>query len=53
MLSTNILQLPTCLKTGTFVNNIQQRGSANIYNINNNIVIKIKIIFKGKTESFK
>jgi hypothetical protein len=44
MLNTNVLQLFTSLKTDTFVNNIQQRGSANVYNINDNIIIKINVV---------
>jgi hypothetical protein len=45
MLNTNVLQLFACLKASTFVDNIQQKSSANIYNVNNNIVIKINIVF--------
>jgi hypothetical protein len=45
MLNINVLQSLTSLKTGTFVDNVQQRGFANIYNVNNNIVIKINVVF--------
>jgi hypothetical protein len=45
MLDTDVLQLFTCLKAGTFVDDVQQRGSANIYNVNNNIVIEINVVF--------
>ena len=44
MLSADILQLFTCLKLGAFINNIKYRLTVNIYNINNNIVIKINVI---------
>ena len=51
MLGTNVLQPPACLKASTFVNNIQQRSSANVYNVNNNIEVKVVVIFKGKLKS--
>jgi hypothetical protein len=53
MLSTDVLQLLTCLEAGTFVNDVQQRGSANIHNVNNDIIIEIDVVFQSETESFK
>ena len=53
MLGTDILWPFTCLKINTFVDNMQQRGSANIYNVNNDIIIEINIIFKNKIKSFR
>jgi hypothetical protein len=44
VLSTDVLQPPTCLKAGTFVDDVQQRGSANIHNVNDNIVIEIDVV---------
>jgi hypothetical protein len=44
VLNTDVLQPPTCLEAGTFVDDVQQRGSANIHNVNNNIIIKINVV---------
>ena len=45
MLGANILQLFTCLKLGVFINNIKYGLAVNIYNINNNAVVEINIVF--------
>ena len=44
ILNTNILQLFTYLKLGAFINNIKYRPAVNIYNINNNTVVKVNIV---------
>ena len=45
MLSADILQLSTYLKLGAFINNIKYGLTVNVYNINNNTVVEINIIF--------
>jgi hypothetical protein len=45
VLSTDVLQPLTCLEAGTFVDDVQQKGSVNIYNVNNNIIIEINVVF--------
>ena len=44
MFSTNILQPSTYLKLGAFINDIKYKLTINIYNVNNNIVVKINVI---------
>ena len=45
MLSTDILQPFTCLKLGTFINNIKYGLTINIYNINKNAIVEINVVF--------
>jgi hypothetical protein len=44
MLCANILELSTSLKACPFVNHIWERAAANIYNIDNNIIVKLNIV---------
>jgi hypothetical protein len=44
MLGTDVLQPPTGLEAGTFVDNVQQRGSANVHNVDDNIIIEIDVV---------
>ena len=44
MLGADILQLFTYLKSGAFINSIKYGLTINIYNINNNIAVKINIV---------
>ena len=51
MLYANILELSASLKACPFINYIQERAAANVYNINNNIIVKLNIVLQGKAEA--
>jgi hypothetical protein len=50
MLDTDILKLLSNLKAGGLINNMQEGFAFNIYDINNDVIIKLDIIIKYKAE---
>lgn len=53
MLGRYVFQLLTGLEANRFINNIKDRVTLNVHDIDNDVVIKINVILDGETESLE
>ena len=51
MLCTDVLELSAGLKACPFVDYIQERAAADIYNVDNNTIVEINIVLQSKAEA--
>jgi hypothetical protein len=50
MLCADILELSASLKACSFVDYIQERAAANVYNVDNDAIVELDIILQDKAE---